>query len=192
MKNKAIFFDKENTLIKDNGYNPEFSESLIFNDVINGLKLVKDRDFLFFIITNQSGINRGFFTKETFEKNLLKLFDYFRNHGIIFQDYFYCPHLPEEKCKCRKPEILNIKRAEALYNLNLSESYIIGDRKADVLLGINTGMKVIFIERGYPELEKDKKRFDDKNDYYIDDEFIRNNNIIKIKSFNELKDVIVY
>ncbi|MCX8058419.1 MAG: HAD-IIIA family hydrolase [Spirochaetes bacterium] len=191
MKNKAIFFDKENTLIKDNGYDPNFNESLIFDDVLEGLFFLKEREYLLFIITNQSGINRGFFSKDIFDQNMKKFINYFLLNGIVFINYFYCPHMPEENCNCRKPEVLNIKRAEALYNIDLSKSYIIGDRISDVYLGINCGMNIIFVERGYPEIEKNKKRFDSKKDYLLEEELIKKYNIVKIKDFKYLYKYIV-
>jgi len=187
---KAIFFDKENTLLKDNGYDPVFDSNLIFEDFLSIIDFLKDKDFRYFIITNQSGINRGFFSKEIFEENMNKIINYFKSKGLFFNDFFYCPHLPEENCDCRKPKMLLVKRAEALYNLDLKNSYIIGDRKSDVLLGINAKMKTIYLNRGYPELQKNKVRFDNKNDYNLDEDFLIKNNVIKIDNLLKLKEII--
>jgi len=65
---KAIFFDKENTLLKDNVYDPVFDSNLIFEDFLSIIDFLKDKDFRYFIITNQSGINRGFFQKKFLKK----------------------------------------------------------------------------------------------------------------------------
>ena len=85
---KAIFFDKENTLLKDNGYDPVFDSKLIFEDFLNIIDFLKDKDFRYFIITNQSGINRGFFSKEIFEENMNKIINYFKSKGLFFNNFF--------------------------------------------------------------------------------------------------------
>ncbi|MEW6713806.1 MAG: lipopolysaccharide heptosyltransferase II [Nitrospirota bacterium] len=146
-KEKAIFLDKDGTLIEDMHYLNTFDKLRILPDVKTSLKRLKDAGFMLIGITNQSGIARGLI-EETFVKEsnayLQKEFD--------MDDFFYCPHHPDERCSCRKPEVLLMLKARLKYRINFKSSYVIGDKESDVMLGMRTGAKGILIAPVlYPE-----------------------------------------
>jgi D-glycero-D-manno-heptose 1,7-bisphosphate phosphatase len=147
MKNKAVFLDRDGVLNEDFGYTYQLSDLSLLDGVLEGLQAILALNFKIIIITNQSGIARGFFSLEelhTFMSGLMNLF--LENH-IDVTDYFYCPHYLEGKvqkysikCSCRKPEAGMIFDAEKKYNLDLSQSILIGDKETDILAGQNANL----------------------------------------------------
>jgi len=138
--NKAVFLDKDGTLIEDKHYLNSFDGLLILRGTKAGLKRLKEAGFKLIGITNQSGIARGIvdlkFVKESnayLEKEL----------GI--DDFYFCPHHPDEKCSCRKPEPLLMLKARSKHRINFKTSYVIGDRESDVLLSGKTGVTSILL-----------------------------------------------
>lgn len=195
MKNKAIFFDKDNTLIKDQIYNCDFDRIEFFEDSINILKNLSNESFLLFIISNQSGINRNYFSKEYYLYQMNLLMDFFKKNNIKIIDHIFCPHTPDEKCLCRKPQIGMVKRLQAYYNIDLERSYLIGDRMSDIDLALSSNVIPIFIERGYPitESDKEKIRNDNEKHYILSNEYkklIDQEKIYIIKSLSQLKEII--
>ena len=154
MLKKAIFLDKDGTLIVDKPYNVN-PELLIMEDgVIEGLLMMQDLGYELIVISNQPGIAMGLFTLESLE-DLIK---YFKNllagYGIRLNDFFFCPHLPpvdfEEStaCDCRKPKPGLIVRAALLHEIDLSKSWMIGDILNDVEAGNLAGCRSVLIDNG--------------------------------------------
>lgn len=165
-KRKAIFLDRDGTLNEDQGYVHKLEDFKLLPGVIEGLKLLKN-DFLFFIITNQSGIGRGYYTIEdfhNFNNHLLKVLE---EHNIKILKIYYCPHSPYESCDCKKPKTKNIEKFVLDYNIDIKESWVIGDHPTDSLLGINAGCKTIFLCTGHGE-----KHFNDLKERGIVPTFI--------------------
>src|SRR3989338_7826768 len=99
--NKAVILDRDGVLNKDPGYVHKIEDFGLYPDVMAALKLLKG--FNLFIITNQSGIGRGFYTEEDFHKFNDHLISKLTKEGIEIKETFYCPHHPDEECSCRKP-----------------------------------------------------------------------------------------
>lgn len=139
---RAVFLDRDGTLNKDKGYINKFSDLHIFED-IDRLAVLKEQGFKLIGISNQSGIGRGIVNKE-FVKEVNSLF--IDKYG--FDDFYYCPHHPDERCSCRKPEPEMLFRARARYNIDLKKSYIVGDKETDMLLAKAVGAKSILVQTG--------------------------------------------
>jgi D-glycero-D-manno-heptose 1,7-bisphosphate phosphatase len=144
---KAIFLDRDGVINQDNGYTFKISDLIILDGVIEWLKAIEHLQYKIIIITNQSGIARDFFHVNEFHEYMKKLIDILAENGILVCDYFYCPHhidgVIEElaiSCKCRKPEPGMIIQAREKYNLDLSQSILIGDKETDILAGINANL----------------------------------------------------
>jgi len=148
MKNKAVILDRDGTLnVDEKGYTHKIEDFKLHEGVIEGLKQLKD--YRLFIITNQSGIGRGYYKEQdmhNFNQHLLKEL---KKHGIKIEEIYFCPHLPEEKCDCRKPKTKFIKEAEKEYNINMKESWVIGDHPWDIQLGNNSGCKTVYLLSGH-------------------------------------------
>lgn len=145
---KAIILDRDGTLVEDTEYIHKIKDFKLIDKVIDALKLLKD-NFKFFIVTNQSGIGRGFFTSEDFEKFNNHLISIFKKNDIAIEKTYVCPHNPEDKCSCRKPSAKFIKEAEKEFNLDLKNSWVIGDLPKDIEMGKNAGCKTIYVLTGH-------------------------------------------
>ncbi len=127
-KNKALFIDRDGTINHDCPYCRDPSQITLYEDTINLMREYKRKGYLVVIVTNQSGINRGYFSVEELEKFHDELKDRLLKHGVPIDAIYYCPHRPEEKCSCRKPEPGLILNAAADLNIDLAESVVVGDR----------------------------------------------------------------
>ncbi|WP_457568891.1 D-glycero-alpha-D-manno-heptose-1,7-bisphosphate 7-phosphatase [Desulfurobacterium sp.] len=142
---KAVFLDRDNTLIEDDGYIHEPEKVKLLSGVGEGLKLLKEAGFLLIVISNQSGIGRGYFKEEDFHAVNKKLNQLLERYNVQIDDFFFCPHKPDEGCSCRKPEIGLFLRAAEKWNINLKESFMIGDKISDVEAGNRAGCKESYL-----------------------------------------------
>jgi D-glycero-D-manno-heptose 1,7-bisphosphate phosphatase len=148
MVKKAVFLDRDGTIIKDNGYIGKLDDVEFYPFTIESLKLLQE-EFLLFIVTNQSGIGKGL-VKETDVKDLNNyIINYLGENGIKIEELFYCPHITEDRCKCKKPMTYFIDIAAEKYNIKTDMSYVIGDHPSDILFAKNAGAKGIFILTGH-------------------------------------------
>jgi len=140
----GIFLDRDGTVIRDTGYigDPELVEFL--PDVFAALRRFQDAGYRLVVISNQSGIGRGVITQTQYELVARRIADRLGEHGIYVETY-YCPHPPDDNCECRKPHPYLLLRAARDLNLDLTRSYMIGDRLTDVEAGIAAGCKTILL-----------------------------------------------
>lgn len=146
--NKAIFLDRDNTIIDDVPYSADPDKVVIMPGAVNALKAFRDAGYLLIVITNQSGIGRGLFTED--EMNLVneKMESLFSDFDIKINDILYCPHQPEDNCECRKPSPKLIEAAATKHNISLKESFMIGDKLSDVESGMAAGCGVNILLQG--------------------------------------------
>ena len=157
-KNKAIILDRDGTLNEDQGYVHKIRDFKFLPGVVEGLKLLR-RDFLFFIISNQSGIGKGFYTIEEFWIFNNHLTSNLEKNNIKIEKTYFCPHKIEDKCICRKPNLKYINDIVSEYNIELKNSWVIGDHPSDVQLGINAESKTVYLLTGHgKEHQKDLKK----------------------------------
>jgi len=150
MQNKAIFLDRDGTLNYDPGYisDPEVIELL--PGVVEGLKYLQDElHFKLIVVSNQAGISRGLLSYEQVDKVNERISDLLISDQIRIEKFYYCPSHPEfsteDECKCRKPSPKMILDASKDFNIDLSESYLIGDRASDIESGLNAGVYSILL-----------------------------------------------
>lgn len=144
---KAIFFDRDGVINKERGEYNYLPEHFIINEgVIEFCKFMKNRNFLYFIISNQGGIAKGIYKKEDVEKLHNYLIESFKKEQIDFTEIYYCPHHDAiEKCLCRKPNSLLLEKAIARFDIDIENSYFIGDTKRDIEAAEKVGLKGILI-----------------------------------------------
>ncbi len=138
---KAIFLDRDGTINVDKEYVYRLSDFEFLPGAREALRIFQDLGFLLIIVTNQSGIARGYYTLEDYLKLDKALKDDLDLHGIRITDSFYCPHLPEgaveeytTECDCRKPKLGMFEDAISKYGIDLKHSICIGDKERDVSL----------------------------------------------------------
>ena len=143
---KAVFFDRDGTLCKDPGYLNRMENLEIFPE-IDGLKRLKQQGFSLIGVSNQSGIAREL-VDEDFVKRVNRIFlDTFG-----FDGFYYCPHHPDERCSCRKPEPGLLLRARSEFDIDLKRSFVVGDKESDVLLAKAVGARSVFVKTGQESL----------------------------------------
>jgi D-glycero-D-manno-heptose 1,7-bisphosphate phosphatase len=150
---RAVFLDRDGVLNADLGYVSRVEDLRILDNVGSGLQHLKKQGFLLIVVTNQSGVARGYFSLDavnTFHQALSEKI--LTNWGIDLDDYCVCPHHPDGTvveyavvCSCRKPSTGLIDRAAAKWKINLVNSYVIGDKPSDIELAINANMPGIQI-----------------------------------------------
>lgn len=150
-RQRAVFLDRDGTICRDVGYLNDLSGLEVFDDV-RGLRALKERGFRLIGVTNQSGIRRGI-VREDVVREINEIF--INRYG--FDAFYYCPHLPDDLCECRKPETGMLMRARAEYNIDLKRSWMIGDKASDISLGKAVGARTILLRteglREYPEAD---------------------------------------
>ena len=146
----AVFLDRDGTINVDSGYVGHPDEVELLPNVVEGLCQMRDMDFELVIITNQSGIGRGYFAEEDFHKVQLRLFELLEPAGIFFLDAFFCPFHPEAKLpeyrqvsEDRKPSPGMLLKAASRHGLDTAESFMIGDNETDIEAGHRAGCRTI-------------------------------------------------
>lgn len=137
---RALFVDRDGTLNPDLHYLRDPDRLELFRGVGNALSLARDHGFLVVCVTNQSGVERGFYTREDVDRIHLRLNELLRPHRAHVDAFYYCPHAPEAQCECRKPGTLLFRQARDDWNIDMGTSAIVGDRDLDVDAGRELGM----------------------------------------------------
>ena len=154
MKIKAAFFDRDGTLIEDVNYLDSIDKIKIIPEAIKLCRYLQDNGYKLFIVTNQSGIARGFFDKEFVIKTHDYLKNIFEKENIFFEKFYFCPHHPTEAvkkellidCNCRKPGPGMFLQAAKDFNIDLKESLMFGDKISDIKAGQAAGCKSFYIQ----------------------------------------------
>lgn len=142
---RAVFFDRDNTINNDKGYTHKIEDFVFFPRCFDALRLLQKTDYKKIIVTNQSGIGRGYYTEETYKKLTDWMLDQLKKKGITIDAVYHCPHVPGDGCACRKPKNGLILKAESDLGLNLAKSWMIGDKDDDVLVGRESNMNTVKI-----------------------------------------------
>ena len=150
---KAIILDRDGVLIEDKNYSYKIEDLEVLPGVIEGLKRIQE-NFIFFIVTNQSGIGKGYYTLEDFHKYNNHLISILDDNSIKIEKTFYCPHIKEDKCDCRKPNPKFINEIANQWDVDLEYSWMIGDHPSDISFGINGGCKTVYMVTGHGEKHK--------------------------------------
>jgi len=153
--NRAIFLDRDGTLIVEKNYLCRAEDVEIFPGAGAALKRLADAGFQLFIVTNQSGIGRGYFTMADAEQVNEHLAREFARDGVSFGKIYIAPEAPGQPSRGRKPSPQFLFDARDEFNLNLAESFMVGDKLIDLECGWNAGVKKsILVRTGYgAELE---------------------------------------
>jgi D-glycero-D-manno-heptose 1,7-bisphosphate phosphatase len=158
---RAAFLDRDGVIIHDSGYVHRVEDLVLIDGVIEGLRLLASLDFLLVIVTNQSGIARGYFAEQQFLDLTRSLLDELAASGIEIAHVAYCPHLPSEQqskpaCACRKPKPGMLTDTAALLRIDLTRSIMIGDKRSDMQAGRAAKVERCFLigaERLPPEAD---------------------------------------
>ena len=155
---KAIFLDRDGTINRDVNFLIDFKDFELIEGSLEALKILQDLDYHLFIVSNQSGIARGYLDEARLAEIHARLTELLLERGVRIAGIYYCPHLPEGtvaryavECDCRKPKPGLILQAAREHGIDLSASYIVGDRLRDVEAGRAAGCRSILIGEGKQE-----------------------------------------
>ncbi len=154
--NRAVFLDKDGTVIEDVPYNVEPERIRWMPGAVDGLRMLRSAGYRLVIVSNQSGVARGLFPEEALAGVERRLAFLFANAGLALDGFYYCPHHPQGtvaryamRCECRKPAPGLVLRAARELKIDLSGSWVIGDILDDVEAGRQAGCRTILIDTGH-------------------------------------------
>ena len=186
---KAIFLDRDGTINIEKDYIYK-SEDLVFEEgTIEALKTFKNLGYILIVISNQSGIARGYFTEEDlniFNNNMNEIL---KKNRVEITEFYCCPHHPDgtgeykKVCECRKPNNKMIEDAIKKYNIDREKSYMIGDKTSDIGAGLKSNLKTVLVKTGYGLKDMEKI---DKNETLICENLKDFSEILKREKLNEL------
>ena len=136
---RFVFLDRDGTLIRDAGYAHEIADCEILPGTVEGLRQLAEAGFGLVIVTNQSGIGRGYFDEAAFETFQAHFEAELAKEGIRFAATYHCPHAPDAGCDCRKPEPGMLWRAREELGADLARCWVVGDTERDVGLAERAG-----------------------------------------------------
>jgi D-glycero-D-manno-heptose 1,7-bisphosphate phosphatase len=137
---KALFLDRDGVINIDHGYVYEIEKFEFTEGIFGLLQHFVAQGYLLFVVTNQSGIGRGYYSEEDFEKLTLWMIARFKSEGIEIHSVKHCPHNPDAHCHCRKPTTGMIEALLSQYSIDLENSWLIGDKQSDIDLAKNAGV----------------------------------------------------
>ena len=150
---RFVFLDRDGTLVRDRGYTHRVEDYELLPGVVAGLRRILDAGYRLAVITNQSGIGRGYFSAEQYEEFQAHLVGDLARRGIPIEASYFCPHRPEAECACRKPRPSLLHRAERELGADLARSWVIGDSAVDAELADRGGCRgavLVLTGRGEP------------------------------------------
>ena len=181
--NKAVFLDKDGTLIHDFPYNVDPEKIVLQHNLITGLKHLQENGYTLILITNQAGIAYGYFKPEALLLVEEKIKTILNKHGIILSGFYYCPHhidgsieLYNIDCDCRKPKPGMLLKAAGDFNIDLKNSWMIGDILNDIEAGNKAGCRSILIDNG------------NETEWLIN---TKRQPVIKVKNINKAAEYII-
>jgi D-glycero-D-manno-heptose 1,7-bisphosphate phosphatase len=150
LKNRAVFLDRDGTLIEEKDYLHKPEEVVLYPGATEALQKLRDAGFKLFLVTNQSGVGRGYFTLADVEKVHTHLANLLAQHGVKFERIYVAPEAPDQPSRGRKPSPQFLFDARDEFGIDLSQSYMIGDKLIDLECGWNAGVKKsILVRTGY-------------------------------------------
>jgi D,D-heptose 1,7-bisphosphate phosphatase len=150
----AVFLDRDDTLIPDPGDLSHPGTVELLPGVGRALRNLAEADYPLVVISNQSGIARGRFTEAQVHAIMARMRERLRDHGVELAAIYFCPHLPDAGCPCRKPRPGLLERAADDLDLSLAGSVMIGDKRIDAAAGRNAGGRGILVRTGDPREEQ--------------------------------------
>ena len=145
MTNRAVFLDRDGTMARDVPYCRSPEDFELFPSTAKAVKLLREHGFKVIVITNQSGIARGYFTEETLARIHEKMKKELAKEGAGVDGIYYCPHHPDDNCDCRKPRPRLVLQATEDFNIDLTRSFVVGDLEMDVGLGRAVGCRTVLL-----------------------------------------------
>ena len=155
---KTIFLDRDGVINKEVGYLHKIEDFKFINGVFEACRYFQSLDYQIIVVTNQSGIGRGYYDEDAFHVVNNWMLNQFKNQSINILGVFFCPHAPESSCNCRKPKPGMFNQASDKYNIDMKKSWMIGDKEADIMAANAAGIQnTLLVKSGHQIDEKNSK-----------------------------------
>ncbi|HEX5411458.1 MAG TPA: HAD family hydrolase [Terriglobia bacterium] len=161
----AIFLDRDGTVTDEVGYINHISRAKIYPYAPEAVRLLKSTGLPVIIVTNQSGVGRGYFNEELVDQVHRMVQDTLQAAGTSMDAFYFCPHHPgaviekyRQECRCRKPAPGMPEQAAEQFGIDLSASYVVGDTYRDMQMGFNIGARTVLLMTGYGRGEYEYRR----------------------------------
>lgn len=173
----SVFIDRDGTINVDGGYINHPDNFIIYPFAAQAIRMLNKANYLAVIVTNQSGIGRGFYMEDMMNTLHQKMYDQFEKQGAKIDGLYYCPHDPNSKdekyrvvCDCRKPKSGLLKQALKDLPIDVNQTYFIGDKMSDMQAGWDIGSKGIMVKTGYGrgDIENKSVSWNRKPDIYAE------------------------
>jgi D-glycero-D-manno-heptose 1,7-bisphosphate phosphatase len=156
VKRPAVFVDRDGTINEQMGYINHISRFVLLPGAVEGIRLLNSHKYLVVVVSNQSGIARGYFPIELVDEVHAHMRALLEREGALVDGIFFCPHhkggnVPQYSiaCNCRKPRVGLIEKACESFDINMANSFVVGDRYTDIELAHRANLKGVLVTTGY-------------------------------------------
>jgi len=147
---KTIFLDRDGVINKEVGYLHKIEDFEFINGVFDACRYLQSVGYKIIVVTNQSGIARGYYSEDNFHIVSSWMLEQFKENGVDILDVFFCPHGPGSTCDCRKPKPGMFIQANNKYDIDMENSWMIGDKEADIQAANAVGIQnTILVKSGH-------------------------------------------
>lgn len=162
---KAVFIDRDGTINYEKEYVFRIEDFDVIPGALEALKMLTERGIAIYVVTNQAGIAKGYYSEEQFHVLTDYMLNYFREKGIVVEEVLYCPHHPEglvpeytKMCECRKPNTLLIESTIKAKKYSIDEVALIGDKNSDIDAGRKLGLTTYLVLTGYGSIHQENTK----------------------------------
>jgi D-glycero-D-manno-heptose 1,7-bisphosphate phosphatase len=145
----VVVLDRDGTINVERNYLADPDEVELLDGAAEGLRRLQALGLELIVVTNQSGVGRGYFTEETLARIHARLVESLVAEGVELGGIYVCPHVPADRCRCRKPGTALLERAARERGFDAREAFVIGDKASDVELGRRAGSTTLLVRTGY-------------------------------------------
>lgn len=157
-KKKAVFLDRDGVINVEKDYVHRIEDFEFLPGVLEAAKSFYEKGYLLIVVTNQSGIGRGYYTNEDFERVTKYMEQEFEKNGAKIAKTYRCPHTPNDACDCRKPRPGMLLSAKEEFDIDMNASWMIGDKEGDIKAALAAGApNTILVRSGHEIDEKNTK-----------------------------------
>lgn len=164
LSKKAIFLDRDGVINKDVDYLGKVEDFEFIKGIFEACKYLQKLGYSLIIVTNQSGIARGYYSENDFHVINNWMINQFSENNVNILDVFFCPHSNKSNCECRKPKPGMFIEAKNKYNINMEESWMIGDSERDILAASSAGINSTILVRSGHKIDEENS----KAKFYLD------------------------
>ncbi len=163
---RFVLLDRDGTLIVERNYLARVEDVELLPATARGLRLLHDAGLGLAVLTNQSGLGRGYFDWDALNAVHVRMTQLLADESIALDGIYVCPHTPEDNCDCRKPQLGLVRRAAAELHFDPAASFVIGDKPCDIELGRRIGAATFLVRTGYGAFGEQEGL---RADYIVDD-----------------------